>query len=180
MKSFKEYLTESQKIYTHKVKVAGKIVDDFEGKLKEALTSYEPLEIKKESETPIQRVPLDFPDLRNQEVSIFSVQTQYPITPPEIASIIKEFDISEEKIIVRNSMDPSEVDQATKGELLTDETLLTNTNYEELTNAESKEYFGDEYNTNFLKDLENQRKETQKEEKNKDFGHALSAGTEEK
>lgn len=172
MKTFREYLTESQKIYTHKVKIAGPLIDDFEKKLKEALTSFEPVDIKKESETPIQQVPMDFPDLRNQEVSIFSVSTEYPITPPELTNIIKEFDIRENYVIVRNSMDPSEVDQITKDQLLTDETLLTNTNYEEIENANFDDHYGDKYNENFLKDLEQARKERSKELEDNNYGHS--------
>lgn len=175
MKTFKEYLTESKKVYTFKVKVAGEIPEGFQDQLKESLVSLGEIKVEKEKSTPIQAVPLDFPDLKNQEVHIFAVMTEYPITPPELTNKLVEMGLTQDRFIIRNSMDPSEVDQITKDEIVAGEnTLLTNTNYEEIENAKTEEYFGEEHKNSFLKDLETAKKEQEKQQKDNDFGHPLT------
>jgi hypothetical protein len=166
MKTFKDYLTESKKVYSFKVKVAGEIPEGFVDQLKTRLDRCKVLTFEKVATTPVQKVPLDFPHLTNKEVTIYEVVTEYPITAPEISVDITGMGLKEDCFRVRGSNEPSEQEQV----MLTDDeaekldALLLDGQYKETTNAKHKDYFGDDFNKSFLKDLAKASKETKKEE----------------
>lgn len=167
MKTFKDYLTESKKTYSFKIKVAGELPEDFESSLKTQLGRCGVLTFEKRGTTPIQELPLDFPALKNCEVHMFEVVCEYPITAPEIASDIRELGLEETYFKVRNSGEPTEQEQELSGELLSDEALLTDSEYKEAGPAKvkHKDYFGADFNKSFLKDLEKTAKQQKKEGK---------------
>ena len=166
MKTFKEYLTESKKIYTFKVKVAGEIPEGFETQLKDKLDRCKVITFEKVATTPVQQIPLDFPTVSNKEVTIYEVITEYPITAPEISEDIKSLGLADECFRVRGSNEPTEQEQA----LMDGETekkaeaLLNDSAYKETTNSKHKDYFGADFNKGFLKDLAKTAKESSKEE----------------
>lgn len=166
MKTFKEYLTESKKVYSFKVKVAGDIPEGFETQLKGKLEKCKVVTLEKIMSTPVQKVPLDFPHLTNKEVTVFEVVCEYPITAPQISADIASMGLHEECFRVRGSNEPTEQEQV----LLTDDeaekldALLLDGQYKETTNAKHKDYFGDEFNKSFLKDLAKAAKAQRKEE----------------
>jgi hypothetical protein len=88
MKNFKEYLTESQKTYTFKIKVAGQVPEKFTETLKNKLGKYGCSKFEQTGSTPIQSSALDFPNLSNIEVTVFEMACAYPTTSPEILEII--------------------------------------------------------------------------------------------
>jgi hypothetical protein len=92
MKSFKEYLVESQeeKIYSFKLKVAGELPDNFEDVVETCLKKYECCKFSKSKTVPIQENLPDFPDLKNLEVSVFDVDCKYPTTSTVLTSYIAE------------------------------------------------------------------------------------------
>ena len=164
MKTFKEYLTESKKVYSFKVKVAGEIPEKFQEGLKQRLDRCKVVTLEKVSTTPIQKLPLDFPELENKEVTIYEVVTEYPITAPEIISDIKCMGLDEACFRVRGSSEPTEVEQIQaeaepSGEALLDETDLDKGNAK----VKHKDYFGDDFNKSFLKDLAKTAKERKKD-----------------
>jgi len=160
MKTLREYLSESKKIYSFKVKVAGDLPENFQENLKKSLDKYQIVTLEKMS-TPVQESPMDFPELVNKEVTIFDLVVEYPITAPEISAFIKAQNISEECFRVRGSSEPSEIDQ-----LLVDEdadALLSDPYYKESAKVKHKDYFGDDFNRDFLKELAKTSKERKKE-----------------
>lgn len=163
MKNFKEYLAESKKVYGFKVKVAGEIPENFEAELKERLEKCKVCTFEKMTTTPVQKVPLDFPNLTNKEVTVYNVVLEYPITSPEIVSEIKSLGMNEECFRVRGSEEPSEVDQLSLDNEPSKEALLTDNQYKEAESVKHKDYFGDEFNKGFLKDLQKTAKEKAKE-----------------
>ena len=64
MFTFKDYLTESVKKYTFRVKVANDLTTEQETKLKGLLDRFSVAEFTKSGKTPIQSLPLDFPKLK--------------------------------------------------------------------------------------------------------------------
>ena len=84
MSTFQHYLTESVKSYDYKIKVAGQIDKDFTSKMETALGKFEVAKMSAGKKTPIQTMPLDFPALSNEEVTIFEVTTNYPASPREM------------------------------------------------------------------------------------------------
>jgi hypothetical protein len=152
MRSFKEYLTESVKKYDFKIKVARECTTESEAKMKGLLERFSVAEFSKKSKTPIQQLPLDFPRIKNAEVSIYEVSLNYPTTSYELHQYLSaEMGIHESYIVVRNPNDPQEAYQ----EPVEKRTgaLLTDSEYKEAPNANADEFYGEKYNTAFLKEL---------------------------
>lgn len=165
MKNFTEYLTESKKQYDFKVKIAGEMTAEQEATMKRALgrfTLADTLQSLKKSQTPIQALPLDFPQLRNCEVNIYEVTLDYPTTQQELTEYLSsELGISKQKLLVRRPGEPSEEYQ-TPAEKRTG-ALLNDPDYKEAGSPQFEDYYGDKYNSGFVKELNDilklQRKE---------------------
>jgi hypothetical protein len=162
MKSFKDYLFESKKTYSFKVKIAGDVTNEEETKLKSLLEKYQIVEFSKSTKTPVQALPLDFPRLSNTEVNIWDITLDYPVTSHELLNYLGNgLRINEQRIVVRNPNEPSEEYQS-PGKTY-DGPLLTDSTYKESPNANFDEYYGDKYNANFVKTLSDDLKEKQKD-----------------
>jgi len=90
MKTFTEYLAESKKTYSLKVKIAGDLPEDFANLLKSRIENRGIITFEQMKTTPVTELPHDFPELKNMEVHTFDVMTEYPITPTEIEKEIFE------------------------------------------------------------------------------------------
>ena len=151
MKTFKEYLAESKKTYPFRLKVAGELPENFINELKNCIGKANPTIIEK-SKSPIQATPLDFPELSNVEVHTFEVVCEYPITAPEIAEHVKWF-VPESNFRIRNGNDAGEVEHNTVDMEPSGVALLDDAQYKEAAKVNHKDYFGDDFNKSFLKDL---------------------------
>ena len=163
MKTFKEYLAESKKVHSFKIKVAGELPENFQDGLKTRLDRCKVITFEKINTTPIQELPLDFPGLKNMEVTIFEVVTEYPITSPEIAKEVKELGLTDSCFRVRGSGEPTELDQLLATDEPSGQALLDDAQYKESGKVNHKDYFGDDFNKGFLKDLAKTAKERKKE-----------------
>jgi len=168
MKTFREYLSESKKSYAFKVKIAGDVPEKFQENLKKRLEQCGVTTFNEGTKTPVQKLPLDFPDVSNMEVTIFDLVTEYPITAPEISNYLKEMGIEESHFRVKTASDPSEIEQ---------EQSLAEKSGESLLGAEyanqkikHKDYFGNDFNKSFLQSLSKEAKARKKE-----LGHNESA-----
>jgi len=162
MKTFKEYLTENKKVYSFKVKVAGDLPENFQDDFKKSLEKYNVITLDKMT-TPVQESPLDFPEKTNKEINIFDLVLEYPITAPEIANFLKEMNISEECFRVRGSSEPREYEHMITAKDSEAGALLDDPYYKETTDIKHKDYFGADFNKNFLKELAKLAKERNKE-----------------
>lgn len=163
MKTFKEYLAESKKLYSFKIKVAGDLPEGFKENLKDRLDRCGVKTLEEAGKTPIQSLPLDFPEMKNVEVRIFNVICEYPITGPEIESELKEMGMSPNCFRIRGAGEPTEIEQAQSAEEPSGESLLQDSTYSEAGKIKHKDYFGDDFNRSFLKDLEKSSKARKKE-----------------
>jgi hypothetical protein len=106
MSTFIDYLVESVKTYEFKIKIAGKLDGDFAKSIKEALSKYDCASVSKGKRLPIQESPLDFPALKNSEVTIFDVVCRYPATPQVITEFLADtLKINRGGIIVRTTQE---------------------------------------------------------------------------
>ena len=152
MKTFKEYLSESVKKYDFRVKVAGEFPTTQETALKSLLEKYAVSGFKKAGKTPIQSLPLDFPQVKNCEVSIYEVTLDYPTTQQELTEYLStELGISKKYLVVRAPGEPTEEYQTPKEPIKG--ALLDDPDYKESPNAKFEDYYGDKYNTGFVKEL---------------------------
>jgi hypothetical protein len=109
MKTFKEYLSESKKQYDFRVKVAGDFTTEQEDSLKTLLGRYNLSGFKKTAKTPIQELPLDFPQVKNCEVSIYEVSVDYPVTQYELTEYLTaELGVNKQNLVVRKPGEPTE------------------------------------------------------------------------
>src|SRR6056300_1483683 len=162
MKSFIEYLAESKKVYSMKVKIAGELPEGFADDLKARLENRSIVEFDQMKTTPVTETPLDFPELANTEVHTFSVVTEYPCTQTDIEKEIFEMGCCKAgHYVVRNALSPSEEYQATDGKR--EGALLHDNEYKEGINVKHKDYFGDDFNKSFLQDLSKTAAERAKE-----------------
>ena len=132
------------------------------------MDKYETLEFKKVASTPVQEHPHEFTRLKNVEVSIFDVETDYPVGYQQLESVLKdEFGIAGDHIRVKHPTDPTEI----KPEEKDYEPKLTDAEYKDDT-AEDKPLFGDEYNMTMFKELMSDRK---KEEGHEGDGNIVAS-----
>lgn len=90
MKSLTEYLTESEKTYCFKIKLAGEVTKEETEKLKVALEKFSVFKMSEGKRTPIQANPLDFPDMSNVNITIFDLEIKYPTIPPVLSEYISQ------------------------------------------------------------------------------------------
>lgn len=162
MKSFKEYLTENKKQYDFKIKVAGTLTNEQEDVLKSGLEKFVTTKFKKAGKTPIQELPLDFPNVKNMEVNIYEVSVEYPTTQHELTEFVAQtLKVNRSHVVVKRPGEPSEEYQTPSAERKG--ALLNDPDYKEAPNAKFEDYYGDKYNTGFVKELNDilrlQRKE---------------------
>ena len=152
MKTFTQYLSESTKKYDFRVKVAGEFTTEQEASMKSLLNKYAVSGFKKTGTTPIQALPLDFPQVKNCEVSIYEVVLDYPTTQQELTEYLtSELKVNKQNLVVRSPFEHTEeyqhIEEPHTGALLDDP------NYAEAGTPKFEDYYGDKYNSGFVKEL---------------------------
>jgi len=156
MKSFAEYLTESKKLYSFKIGVAGPVPEHFEDMVETALQKYAVQKMSPGKKTPIQERPLDFPQLENMEVTYYEVDLTYPTTSNVLQEYIGQVcSVPQSHIIVRNPNEPQELYQEEKDS----EEYVAKLTVEELEAESAQESVGASRVMDLLKELETARKE---------------------
>ena len=100
MKTFAQYLTESQKTHDYRVKIVGDIPSGFAGALKDQLKKFDPVSIGEIKKTPVMSQPMDFPAFPNESVNIMDVTFRYPATPPQIQQIAELLGLAADRICI--------------------------------------------------------------------------------
>jgi hypothetical protein len=154
MKNFKDYLSEGATAnkHTFRVKVAGNFTPDQETKFKSMMEKFNIDSFSKLKTTPVQSLPLDFPQVRNCEVHIFEVVVDYPTTQFELTEYLSSgLGINKQNLAVRRPGEPSEQYQEPTEKR--EGALLTDSEYKEAGNANFEDFYGDKYNSGFVKEL---------------------------
>lgn len=156
MKTFKSFLTESEKTYKFFVRVAGDLPEGFVDKMERNLNKYELLKLSAGKRTPIQEKPMDFPQLQNCEVTHYDVELKYPVTSHILEYyLVNCCDISHSHITVRGEHDPIERQQSEK----TDEPYESILNTEDMGGESAQQDVAGARVMDLLKELETARKE---------------------
>ncbi len=87
MKSFVNYLAESQRTYDYRIKVCGDLPMDVMKQIRAKLDQFDPARIGDVKTTPVQAIPTDFPNFRNERMSMVDVSFRYPAVEPQIKQI---------------------------------------------------------------------------------------------
>ena len=156
MSTFKDYLTESAKSYDYKIKVAGPLADGFASKMETALQKFEVNKMSAGKKTPIVSMPLDFPALSNEEVTIFDVSTNYPASPREMKEYLGVYmNVPQTHIVVRKPGEPSEEYQEQMEVAKTSEykNKLQDIEYKDAPKVKGEEFHSTKANMSLLKEL---------------------------
>ena len=157
MSTFTQYLTEAAKSYDYKVKVAGMIADDFKNRMETALQKFELAKLSAGKKTPIQSMPLDFPALSNEEVTIFDVTTNYPVSVNVLKEYLADYmNVNASLIVVRKPGEPTEEYQdemATAGKSDFANKLASVEEKFEKHPVKGEEHFGDKHNMSLMREL---------------------------
>lgn len=106
---FKKYLAEAAKQYDFIIKVAGELDENFDDNLEVALNKFDVANLTAGKKTPIQNVPLDFPDLSNTEVTVYETTLNYPTTQFELRNYLADvLNTQQDYIRVRKPGEPYE------------------------------------------------------------------------
>ena len=156
MSTFKDYLTESTKSYDYKIKIAGGPESIDKNALETALQKFDLASMSAGKSTPIMTLPLDFPRLSNEQVTIFDVTTNYPESPRVIHEYLSDLlRIPMTHIVVKKPGEPSEEYQdemqvAKKSEYAN---KLHDIEYKDAPKVNPDEHTGTKYNMGLLKEL---------------------------
>ncbi len=156
MSTFTQYLTEAAKSYDYKIKVAGPLADDFKNRMETALQKFELEKMSAGKKTPIQSVPLDFPALSNEEVTIFDVTTNYPCSVQALKEYLADYmNVNAAMIVVRKPGEPTEEYQDTMANAGKSEYVnkLMDLEMKDSPVVNKDEHTGDKYNMSLLKEL---------------------------
>lgn len=156
MKTFVDYLTESKKTHEFKVGVAGDLPEGFEDRMEEGLKKFGLVNLSSGKRVPISERPLDFPQLKNVEVTYFEAEVTYPTTSHILEDYLSDLcSVPRYHIIVRNPNEPQEEYQK-KPEDNPYEALL---NTEDMGGETAQESVSGNRAMELLKELETARKE---------------------
>ena len=87
MKPFAKYLAESERTYDYRIKMCGHVTNDAIRQLKSKLDQFDPVRISDVKTTPIQKILTDFPNYKNDSVSMIDVSFKYPAIEPQIKQL---------------------------------------------------------------------------------------------
>ena len=87
MKSFVKYLAESERTYDYRIKICGDLPADAMKQIKVKLDQFDPVRIGDMRTTPVQAIPTDFPNHRNERVNMIDVSLRYPAIEPQIKQL---------------------------------------------------------------------------------------------
>jgi len=118
MKTFLEYLGETQKTYEFKVKIANIDPKDHIENLKITLAAYAVESISAPKRLPIMENNIDFPNMKNCEIHVFEVALKYPVMTNQLRELISErLSVSLSQVFVTPSANPEELWRNNEGEL---------------------------------------------------------------
>ena len=169
MSTLKHYLNESAKEYDFKIKIAGDIADDFATRMETALQKYDVKKLSAGKKTPIQEHPLDFPQLKNIQVNIFDLTTNYPVSAHALKEYVADYmRLSPAMVVVKKPGEPSEEYQADMNKTSEYKNMLNTIEMGSASDVKPEEMFGDKANMSLLKELLKDRDERYKIEKGTD------------
>ena len=171
MSTFKDYLTESTKSYDYKIKIAGASKDIDKNALETALQKFDLASMSAGKTTPIMTLPLDFPALSNESVTIFDVTTNYPESPRVMHEYLSDLlRIPMTHMVVRKPGEPTEEYQADMqiGQKSEYANKLMDIEMKDAPKVKAEEHFGDKYNMGLLKELMKTKAETKDQPKEKE------------
>lgn len=150
MKSFKDYLTESKKVYEFKLKIVGDLPKDVTSSIKSALSEFSVGTVSAGKSTPIQEQHSEFPAHKNCAMTVFNVTTAYPANSLQVRDLVAaKLNVSTANIIARTLAEEKEAEINHANDKASGESVLTK-DYEASNN---QKLVGEEQKMSLLKEL---------------------------
>ena len=109
MKNFLQHLTDSQKTYEFRIKIANIDPADKLAALEAALDAYGLESMSKAKRLPIKSSDIDFPSMANCQIYLMDVVLTYPVNDAQLRAIVSErAGIAQSNIVVTSPNHPEE------------------------------------------------------------------------
>ena len=107
MKTFKQYLTESKRDYTYRIKLINEIDNESVDRIERHLAKYEVKTVQAPKRLMLQSAPYDFPQARGHEVHVIEFTTERPLhtNQEELKALLG---LGDNVLKVRSDMGPLE------------------------------------------------------------------------
>jgi len=162
MKSFREFIYNSQPEYSYRVKMTLEPVPQIMDRMEKHLVKYDVQEVSKPVKLMLQSHNVDFPGSRGVEIWYVDIVTKLPVSPRVLAMELGEaVGISENQIKIRGANEPIEQDQRADLADGTEKEYVAKmgTDYTAEESPKIEPLFGDEYNSRFMQELAKAQKE---------------------
>ena len=126
MKHFRDYLIESERTYSYRIKFAGDVPSEFLKMFKERLDQFDPVKLGDVKTTPIQARTPDFPAFGNERISTMDVEFRYPAIDAQIRQIAQLLGFDPNRVLMQtpnyvdNNQEERDKIEDQNQELLTD------------------------------------------------------------
>jgi hypothetical protein len=87
MKTFQQYLVENERTYDYRIKVVGDTPSGFWDELEKKLAQFDIVKMSRPRSTPVMTTLKDFPEHKNQSVTMADVSFRYPAIEPQLQQI---------------------------------------------------------------------------------------------
>lgn len=100
-KTFKDYLIESRRSYTYRVKLAGDTDAEFFKQLEKELARFDIVKFSEPKRSPVMKTLAGFPDsVQNEELHVVDVEVNYPANAEQIKQIAVELGKNPNNVVV--------------------------------------------------------------------------------
>jgi hypothetical protein len=162
-KTLLEYVQTNEKEYPVRIKTTFDLDSDTLDRIERHLKKYDVLEVGKPERIMLQANPIDFPENQGWEIYVTDAVTRLPVSYDVLqAELVALLCIHPSQIKVRNPNAPREEEAEDQEEGKKEEEYkvrLTDPKYTEV-EQDKKEYFGDDFNADFLKGLQSKERKT--------------------
>ena len=148
MKLFKEYLAESERTYSYRIKIVGDVDSGWLKQLEEKCKQFDIVSFGKSKTTPVQLAPADFPKHANDSVTSVDVEFRYPAIEPQIKQLAQLLFLDPNRIIMLTTPFENSMDSEREKVEVQNKDLLTDTDFpapDAEQRALSKDYSADPY-----------------------------------
>lgn len=101
MKHFRDYLVESERTYSYRIKFAGDVPSEFLKAFKTRLDQFDPVKLGDVKTTPIQARTPDFPAYSNERMSTMEVEFRYPAIDAQIRQIAQLLGMDPNRVLMQ-------------------------------------------------------------------------------
>ena len=95
-----QYLAESERTYDYRIKLCGNPTTEFVRELKSKLDQFDPVKMSDIKTTPIQIIPTDFPNFKNEAVTMFDVSFRYPAIEPQLKQLAQLLGMDPNRVVM--------------------------------------------------------------------------------